>query len=102
MPDTNKHEKTTVAQMIRIYCRGVHGTRKGLCPQCKALQEYAHQRIDRCPFGAAKPICAACEIHCYKKDMREQIREVMRYAGPRMPLHHPLAAIRHLRRSRRR
>jgi hypothetical protein len=28
--------------------------------------------------------------------MRERIREVMRYSGPRMLLSHPLMAIRHL------
>jgi hypothetical protein len=28
--------------------------------------------------------------------MREQIRQVMRYAGPRMLLHNPILTIRHL------
>jgi hypothetical protein len=28
--------------------------------------------------------------------MREQIRQVMRYAGPRMLLHHPIHAVLHL------
>jgi hypothetical protein len=28
--------------------------------------------------------------------MRARIREVMRYAGPRMTLYHPVLAIRHL------
>ncbi|MDR2525428.1 MAG: nitrous oxide-stimulated promoter family protein, partial [Oscillospiraceae bacterium] len=32
---------------------------------------------------------------CYRADMREKIRAVMRYAGPRMLLHHPVMAIRH-------
>ena len=27
---------------------------------------------------------------------RERIRAIMRYAGPRMMLHHPVAAVRHL------
>lgn len=43
-----------------------------------------------------KPICARCPIHCYKPVMRERIREMMRYAGPRMLRRHPILAIRHL------
>ena len=27
---------------------------------------------------------AKCPVHCYQRDRREQAREVMRYAGPRM------------------
>jgi hypothetical protein len=28
--------------------------------------------------------------------MQQRIRDVMRYAGPRMLYHHPIAAIRHM------
>lgn len=28
--------------------------------------------------------------------MRERIREVMRFSGPRMIFHHPVAAVRHV------
>jgi len=35
-------------------------------------------------------------VHCYKPAMRENIRAVMRYSGPRMISHHPLMAIQHL------
>jgi hypothetical protein len=52
-------------------------------------------RIDKCPFQAEKPTCANCPIHCYKKDRREEVREVMRYAGPRMLLRHPVLAVLH-------
>ena len=31
-----------------------------------------------------------------KPEMREKIRQVMRYSGPRMIFHHPIAALRHL------
>jgi hypothetical protein len=50
----------------------------------------------RCPFGADKPTCANCTIHCYRAEMREQVREVMRYSGPRMMWRHPLLALAHL------
>ena len=70
---------------MRRYCRGVHGTRGGeLCPECEALLEYAKQRRQRCPHGDNKPVCSICRIHCYKPEMRQQMRAVMRYAGPRI------------------
>jgi hypothetical protein len=53
-------------------------------------------RLDRCPFGEDKPTCATCPIHCYKPQVRDRIREVMRFAGPRMLWHHPILAIRHV------
>jgi hypothetical protein len=33
---------------------------------------------------------------CYTPDMRERIRAVMRFSGPRMLLHHPWLALMHL------
>ena len=91
-----EQEKRIVSLMIRTYCRGHHGTRQGLCPECQALQEYALLRADRCPFIETKTFCSNCKVHCYKPEMREKIREVMRFSGPRMLFHHPIAAIRHV------
>lgn len=89
-------EKETVAVMIGMYCRGNHGTDGGeLCDRCGELLEYAHGRIDRCPIRDRKVRCSRCEVHCYSPEMRERIREVMRYSGPRMVLH-PGMALRHL------
>jgi len=81
--------------MIDIYCRGRHHPAEALCAECQELSAYALQRIDRCPYQEDKPTCAKCPIHCYKPAMREQVRQVMRYAGPRMLLYHPLLAISH-------
>ena len=67
-----------------------------LCPECAALLDYALRRLDSCRFGNGKPSCRKCPVHCYRTDMRERIRTVMRWAGPRMIFHHPLAAARHL------
>ncbi len=91
-----EREKRMVSQMIALYCRKKHHTRGGLCPQCAALDAYAKMRADKCPFMETKTFCSNCRIHCYKPDMRAKIREVMRFAGPRMILHHPVAAIRHV------
>ena len=91
-----EREKRMVSQMIALYCRKQHHTRGDLCPQCAALDAYAKMRADKCPFMETKTFCSNCRIHCYKPDMRAKIREVMRFAGPRMILHHPVAAIRHV------
>ncbi len=56
----------------------------------------AVERSDRCPFMENKTFCSNCKIHCYKPEMREEIRKVMRFSGPRMILHHPIMVIRHL------
>lgn len=88
-------EKETVSQMIALYCHSKH-KKQGLCKQCHALEDYAHTRLSHCKFGENKTSCKKCPIHCYKPDMREAMRNVMRYSGPRMLWHHPIAAIRHL------
>lgn len=82
--------------MIRIYCRRHHESERGLCEACSALLRYAHRRLDSCPFQEDKPTCVNCSIHCYQPAMRETIRIVMRYAGPRMLVYHPILAIQHL------
>lgn len=90
-------ERETIAAMLAIYCRGRrHGT-DGLCAECRQLSDYALQRIEKCPYGEDKPVCARCPIHCYKPARREEVRKVMRYAGPRMLLYHPLLTLRHYR-----
>ena len=91
-----EREKRTVSLMIRIYCKKKHGTRKGLCPECEALDAYARMRSDKCPFMETKSFCSNCKVHCYKADMREKIRAVMRFSGPRMIFSHPIMAIRHV------
>jgi hypothetical protein len=90
-----EREKVTIRKMIGIYCRHHHHTKKSLCPECDELLKYAEARVDKCIFGVNKPVCAECKVHCYKKDMRERVRQVMRYAGPRMIFRHPVLAIMH-------
>ena len=89
-------EKRTIAVMIGLYCRHHHGKGETLCPSCASLLEYATRRIDSCKFCPHKPVCAKCTIHCYKSDMRLQVRQVMRYAGPRMLYRSPYLAICHI------
>jgi len=92
-----RRERKTVAAMIQLFCRKKHGSRGALCAGCQAIHDYAMGKLERCPFQERKPTCAKCRIHCYKEPQRSQIREIMRFAGPRMLLRHPLLAIGHLR-----
>lgn len=82
--------------MVEMYCRAHHGTRGKICDDCAELLVYAEQRLGKCPYHEDKPVCNKCPIHCYKPDRREQVRVVMRYAGPRMLWRHPVLAIRHM------
>lgn len=88
-------ERHTLQTMIVLYCHGHHQSKNDFCADCAALTDYAMQRIDKCPFQDDKPTCAKCPVHCYKPDMRERVRAVMRYAGPRMMLYHPVLTFWH-------
>lgn len=92
-----RHEHQTLVCMTHIYCDDHHAYEKGaLCAECAELMRYAERRLAKCPYGQAKPTCANCPIHCYKREQREQVREVMRYAGPKMTLRHPVRALVHV------
>jgi hypothetical protein len=87
--------------MVAMYCRDHHATGakddgEGLCDDCAGLLAYARRRLEKCRYGAGKPTCARCETHCYGPAMRERVRDVMRYSGPRMVRRHPLLAAAHL------
>ncbi len=91
-----EQEKRVVSQMIALYCKKNHRSKGELCPECAMLDQYARQRSDACPFMETKTFCSNCTVHCYKPAMREKIREVMRFSGPRMIFYHPTMAIRHM------
>ena len=88
-------EIRTIHRMIEIYCRD-HHREDHLCADCRELCAYAEKRTISCRFGEDKPVCAACPVHCYQREMRKKIREVMRYTGPRLICRHPLLAMGHL------
>lgn len=98
--DKREKEKTTVTKMIQIYCRGKRHSNHDLCRECKELISYSCMKIDNCPFMDTKSFCSNCEVSCYKNEMREKIRKVMRYSGPRMLLYDPILAIQHLLRKK--
>ena len=96
-PDQKRQqEQELVTEMIALYCRKRHHDPSGLCPDCRALAAYARDRSLHCPRMEEKSFCSTCPSPCYRPDMRDRIRTVMRFSGPRMLFHHPSVAIRHL------
>lgn len=97
VPRNIRLDAKTVRAMVNIYCHDRHGSASGqLCPDCDALASYADLRLIKCPFGPDKTTCRACPVHCYRPDPRAKMHAVMRYAGPKMLLRHPVLAVRHL------
>jgi hypothetical protein len=123
-------EKMRDAQVIKdtrllgdfsaIYCRGNHpdavrvplqsdGASLGaygrrlptVCEECAKLLRYAEKRRAYCP-KEPKPFCSYCDTHCYSGEMREFMRDVMRYSGPRSVTRgHAIDSMRHLIEGRR-
>lgn len=96
-----RREHRTLVCMTGIYCKDHHAAhrpagRGALCEECADLMRYAERRLAKCPYGQAKPTCAKCPIHCYKRDPRERVRQIMIYAGPRMTLRHPVRSLVHV------
>ena len=98
-------EMRTISQMVALACSVNHPAQsrthtahcgEPVCAECAALDAYAVERTLRCRKMGVKTTCEECENRCYQPQMREQIRAVMRCAGPRMITKHPVAAIRHL------
>jgi len=81
---------------------GVYGRRPpAVCVECAELLAYAEKRRAYCPKDP-KPFCSYCDTHCYTEDMRERMRDVMRYAGPRSVLRgHAIDSVKHLVEGRR-
>ena len=92
-----KNEKKTVKAMIRIYCSAHHKTENRLCFECQNVYEYAEFRINKCNFKFQNLVCSECRVHCFNPEMREKIKQIMRYAGPGMIWKHPFLAVRYLR-----
>lgn len=97
-------EKKLIPLMIKKYCKGRHKVdRKAqgvasdeVCSECRELTDYALFRLEKCPFKANKEFCSFCKIHCYKPEMRDRIKAVMKYSGARMLFSHPVFAISHV------
>jgi len=91
-----RREKKTIDAMVHIYCKNHHDTHGEICTECADFLAYAFMRLDKCPFQEKKSTCGKCTIHCYRPDMKEKVKKVMRYSGPRMIIHHPILALHHV------
>lgn len=100
----NIRERLTIDVMIDIYCKHHHDDydkqargEEALCAECRELAAYVDKRIEHCPLGEAKTTCKDCPVHCYSKVRREQIRQVMRFSGPRLMFTHPVLTFYHMK-----
>lgn len=96
-------ELKVLLAFVRLFCRHKHqaasqspilvpaelssASRRpvSLCPECQGLVEHAIQKRRKCPLDP-KPSCKHCHIHCYSKEHRARIREIMGYSGRKMIL----------------
>ena len=85
-------EKKVSSLMIKLYYK----KKREKKAEGEELERYVFSRIDHCPYMANKTFCSNCKTHCYRPDMREKIKAVMRYSGPRMLFYHPVLAIKHM------
>ena len=109
LPREIKKELKVLVDFVQVYCRARHrDSPKGkveltglmeieqnLCEECLELVNYAVLRRIRCPLNP-KPACKRCPIHCYGKEYRGRIREVMAFSGRKMILRGRLDYIGHL------
>ncbi|HEY6873378.1 MAG TPA: nitrous oxide-stimulated promoter family protein [Geobacteraceae bacterium] len=99
LTNAQQRDLKVLANFIRVYCAARHRNqaaatlpgelaetfRKGisLCPDCQGLLTYALTKRRNCPLDP-KPSCKECHIHCYSKEYRTRIREIMAFSGRRM------------------
>lgn len=90
----------TLTQFVSIFCRENHketekqpfsiekvdlssfldSSKLQLCPSCHKLLTHGVVKLLMCPYDP-KPMCKACETHCYAPFYQTQIREVMKFSG---------------------
>ncbi len=92
-----KKDLKVLLTFVRVFCRARHsalprtevaaeGVVSGvlhLCADCAGLVAYALEKRRKCPLDP-KPSCKHCHIHCYSKEYRSRIREIMSFSGRRM------------------
>lgn len=94
---TQIKELKVLVGFVNFYCRQKHsntikekvelawqpGRTANLCRECAALVKYAVIKRRNCPLDP-KPSCKNCRIHCYGKEYRARIKEIMAFSGRRM------------------
>ncbi len=94
-----KKDLNVLINFVGVYCRSKHGDHPKvmveagdsvagktlLCPDCAELVGHAMEKRRKCPL-VPKPSCKNCHIHCYGKEYRARVREIMAFSGRRMIL----------------
>jgi hypothetical protein len=83
---------------VSVYCQSKHGDTERspmelpleltavsprdvrLCTDCAGLVGHAIEKRRLCPLDP-KPSCKKCHIHCYSRQHRDKIREIMSFSG---------------------
>lgn len=98
-PDLKKNvlkEKENIRKTFSAYCNANHNTKdEKLCPKCTALLTNVMLKIQRCPYGMAKPICDKCETPCFGENVTNDFLKTMHGGQKKMRFSHPMMAIRH-------
>jgi hypothetical protein len=99
LTSAQKKDLKLLFNFIRLYCGAKHafqvkvkveaekitGGETLLCLECAEIAKHALEKRCNCPLDP-KPSCKRCRIHCYSKDFRARIREIMAFSGRRMIL----------------
>lgn len=88
-----KHQ--IVSDMVMIYCDGHHKHTLSPCPKCQEVLDYSKFRTSKCPYIKKTLFCSNCPTPCYKPDMKEEMRVIMKYSGPRYFFKHPILVLKH-------
>jgi len=79
-----KKDSKILRKFVYVYCKNNHLDRAknsdGYCDECYEVLNYALKRDEKCPLDP-KPKCKDCKIHCYKPEMRQKIKEIMKFSG---------------------
>ena len=91
-------ELKTVRKMIEIYCKGQHRRKSGdLCESCAELMHLCRSKGRAMPTYGRKKHFVPCAKHTVMhRPIGNELKEVMRYSGPRMLWIHPIMTIRHI------
>lgn len=90
-----EREIRNFAYMVAVFCRSRHSSEVP-CESCAALLAAVSIKLRMCPFGEGKSACGRCRRNCFGGDLHSRTQQVMRVAGPRMLLRHPLQTLEHL------
>lgn len=82
-------------QLVQVMIRLYYKKHEAVDISEERMLAYVEKRLLFCRFGEQKTTCQRCPVHCYQPRYRQQMKQIMRYAGPRMLVRHPLVTIKH-------